>query len=208
MHEMVVGLGTGSTANAFIEALGKRVGQGLKMVGVPTSQASFTLAQSLGIPLAELDKVSHVDLTIDGADAIDPEKRLIKGLGGALFREKIIALSSRQVVILAEEHKLKASFDGATLPLEIIPFAWPLIQQMLKRKGFFQFSLRLKDKTPFLTDNHNFIVDLVLSPFAESVESLDHFLKQLPGVVETGFFLHLATYIAIGKNSGDIDVIS
>jgi len=197
----VVGLGTGHAAVAFLHVLAERVGAGLRVSGVPTSQTSADLARQLGIPLTDLEKVEGIDIDIDGADEVDPHCNLIKGYGGALVREKIVAAASRRLVILVGPEKLVPVLGArGILPIEVLPFGLPLCRRRLAALGF-AFQLRMHTGEVFVTDNGNNILDCVISPLERPAE-LEQTLRALPGVVDTGLFLGMAPTILIqqGEN--------
>ena len=192
----VVGLGTGRAATAFIQALGARVQRGLPVHGVPTSKASAALAQQLGIPLTSLDETPEIDITVDGADEVDPQLNLIKGLGGALVREKIVAVASKRLVIVVGSEKLVPVLgSGGMLPVEVVPFAMGFCRNQLLRLGC-NPSPRLKDGQPFKTDNGNVILDCRISPL-EDPYALEESLRAVPGVVGTGLFLGMAHTVLV-----------
>jgi ribose 5-phosphate isomerase A len=194
---MVVGLGTGSTVRYTIEALGRRVAAGLRIVGIPTSKASEELARRLGIPLATLDERPQVDLTIDGADEVDPDLRLIKGGGGALTREKVVARASKRMVVVADAGKLVQHLGSTfALPVEVLDFAKAPAKAHIERLGG-HVTLRLRDGQPYLTDNGNPILDSKWESIVDP-EKLEVALETFPGIVTCGLFLGLchAAYIA------------
>ena len=196
---MTLGLGTGRAASAFVEALGARVADGLKITGVPTSKATARLAEGLGIPLARLEDVGRLDITFDGADEVDPALNLIKGYGAAMVREKIVAASSEQLVILIGPAKLVAAIgERGRLPIEILPFGEILVRHELKKLGL-DAELRTDTRGETLTtDNGNWILDAKLVPPFDAV-ALESALVQLPGVLGTGFFLGMADAVLIGS---------
>ena len=155
---MTGGLGTGSTAAFAIRKLGKLVGEGLEIRAVPTSKQSEDLARELGIPLVDFSQVTHLDLTMDGADELDPDLNLIKGGGGALFREKIVAAASHRMVIFADHSKRKKVLGAFPLPVEVNPFGWQVTAAKIGSLGP-QETLRGGDSTPFKTDNGGYILD-------------------------------------------------
>jgi ribose 5-phosphate isomerase A len=191
---MIVGLGSGSTAQHFIEMLGSllRDGKLADVRGIPTSESSETLARQFGIPLTDFTAVTHCHVTIDGADEIDPSLNLIKGLGGALLREKIVAQNSKQLVIIADTSK-KVSQLGTKcpLPVEVLPFAREATERFLRSLGCDPV-LRHADGKAYRTDNGNFIYDCRFERISDPI-SLDRQLKGRAGVVETGLFIQLAT---------------
>lgn len=199
---MRVGIGTGSTAAFFIEALGKRCKEGLKITAVATSHRSAKQAEQLGICTEDSSDIVQLDVTVDGADEIDPNKNMIKGGGGALLREKLLAISSTEMIVIVDETKLVEALGAHPLPVEIVPFGYRTTLQRLQQKGH-QGLLRLNpDNTPFLTDNGNFIYDIqnphpILDPEKEHEQ-----LKSITGVVETGLFFHVAKRVVIGYQNG------
>ena len=194
----VVGLGTGSTAEFAIRALGDLVREGLHITGVPTSEAAADLARSLGIPLADLNDVQRVDITIDGADEVDPAFNMIKGGGGALTREKLVALSSLRRVYVVDESKLVERLGHAwAVPVEVLPFAWRFSALRLDGLGC-ETRLRGDHQAPFVTDNGNYIVDCRFAPISDAPK-LAIEIKQLPGVVESGLFTGIADVLVIGR---------
>lgn len=204
---MTVGLGTGSTAAMFIAALGKRCLEGLRIQAVATSQASAAQAVAAGIPLIAPDFLLVVDLTVDGADEVDPQHRMIKGRGGALLREKIIASMSREMVVIIDESKQVEQLGLGVLPVEIVPFGHSATLAQLGMLGC-QGAIRQTDKgAPYVTDNHNYIADLTVPP-ALDIVYLDRALHAIPGVVETGFFFNLAGRIVVGYDDGHVNVLS
>ena len=199
---MRIGLGTGSTTALFISHLIEKCKAGLNIQAAATSLASEKMAREGGIPMLDISKLTALDLTIDGADAIDPKKRLIKGAGGALVREKIIATMSAQMIVVADESKLVANLGATLLPVEIIPFAPMSTKEQLESLGFPGTFRKNPDGSPYITDNHNWILDITLPNPLEHPEEAHMEMIKLPGVVETGFFFHLANRIVIGKEDG------
>jgi len=195
----IVGLGSGSTATYAIRFLGERVRDGLKIIGVPTSQKTKQLAGQLGIPLATLEQHPQIDIDIDGADEIDPHLNLIKGGGGALLREKIIASASRRFIVVGDSSKQVVYLGKFPLPVEVIPFAQSLIAKRISALGA-QVSLR-GGGNPFVTDEGHHILDCtfgeILDPAALAVK-----LHAIPGVVEHGLFIGMAEVALIGKDGG------
>lgn len=193
----VLGLGTGSTAKFAIEALALMVQDGLKFTGVATSKATALLAQRLGIPLVELNETKGIDLAIDGADEVDPDFNMIKGGGGALTREKLVAIASDHRVILVDETKLVDALGRTrSLPVEALSFSWVMASRRLLELGCTP-ELRLAAGKPFLTDNGNYILDCAFPRIANPAE-LERAIKLLPGVVESGLFVGLADTVVIG----------
>jgi ribose 5-phosphate isomerase A len=201
----VVGLGSGRAATAFIHSLGARVKAGLRVRGVPTSQASADLGRQLGIPLTNLEEVDHIDVAVDGADEVDPELRLIKGLGGALVREKIVAAAARRFVVLVGPEKLVSVLgEHGTLPVEVVPFALGFCRRRLTELGY-PPTLRQKDGRPFQSDNGNPILDCRVPPLADPA-GVEQMLQALPGVVGTGLFLGMADTVLIGHPDGGVEM--
>ncbi|RMH47976.1 MAG: ribose-5-phosphate isomerase RpiA, partial [Alphaproteobacteria bacterium] len=194
---MRVGLGTGSTAAWMVRCLGEMVREGsLRIRGVPTSTRTAELARQVGIEVVSLDEAKWLDLTIDGADEFDPHLNLIKGGGGALLQEKIVATASDQMIVIADTAKEVATLGAFPLPIEVIPFGWQttkaLVEELLVGVDVLgrQATLRLNDDTPFITDEGNYIVDLHLKRIGEP-RQLSLMLNQVPGVVENGLFIDI-----------------
>lgn len=196
---MLVGLGTGSTAFYCIENLIERCKtEGLRIWGFPTSQRSAKQAIAGGIPLCDESVLTRLDITIDGADEIDHQKRLIKGGGGALLREKMIASLSSEMIVIADESKLVNALGGFPLPVEIVPFAHHATLFKVRELGY-DGALRLSQGEPYVTDNGNYIIDIVFPGRCSHPEKEDALLSAIPGVVETGFFFGLAGRVVIGQ---------
>jgi ribose 5-phosphate isomerase A len=194
----VVGLGTGSTAYFAIIALGERVKEGLKIVGIPTSSQTADLARAVGIPLATLDEHPEIDITIDGADEVDPKLNLIKGGGGALLREKVVASASRKMVVVADSSKIVSVLGKFPLPVEVIAFARTVIEKKVVALGA-SIKLRMKrDGSTYITDNGNEILDCSFGKI-EDPPSLARELENIPGIVEHGLFVALASVALVGK---------
>lgn len=192
----VVGLGTGRAATAFVRALGDAVKAGLRVTAVSTSQVTAALATQLGIPLATLEEVSDIDVTFDGADEVDPRLDLIKGYGGALIREKIVAASSRRLVILVGAEKLVPVLGSrGILPVEVVPFGLPLCRRRLAELGC-QPVVREHYGQPFVTDNGNHILDCSISPLSDPA-SFEQAILGIPGVVGTGLFIGMADTVLV-----------
>ena len=199
-ENMTIGLGTGTTATAFIHALAKKQ---LRITAVATSLASEQLALDLGIHCVPVDHVHTIDLTFDGADQIDPKKRMIKGAGGALLREKIIAASSNELVVLIEEKKQVQALGHTQLPVEILPFAHRFTAAHLEKLGY-QGAFRQINKNIYTTDNGNYIYDIFLDDLLSDPEKADREICSIPGVITTGLFFSLAGRVVIGKNNGTV----
>ena len=201
-----LGLGTGSTANHFIDLLGERVKQGLKVVGVPTSKASHERARAAGIPLTTLEENPRLDLTVDGADEFDPYFNLIKGGGGALLFEKIVAASSRYMFVIADESKQVQTLGRFPLPIEVIPFGFKATALKIERvmeicglKG--KLNVRLREGKPFQTDAGHLIVDASLGVIPDP-RKLASLLSIVPGVVDHGLFIDLCGRVIVGTKDG------
>ncbi|EJY56016.1 ribose 5-phosphate isomerase [Alicyclobacillus hesperidum URH17-3-68] len=194
---MKVGLGTGSTVYYTIVELGRRVAAGLRIVGIPTSAATEALAKELHIPLTTFQACPRLDLTIDGADAVTPDFQLIKGGGGALLREKLVAAASDQLLIVVDDGKLYDSFANLSIPIEVVPFAWETTAQRIANLGG-KWTLREREGVPFVTDNHNYILDTVFDSVADPGR-LQDVLKAITGVVETGLFINMADAVIVGR---------
>ncbi len=200
---MVIGIGTGSTAAHMVRALAQRLRDGLTITGaVPTSQATTRLATSLGIPLTSLDDHPELDLVIDGADEIDPRLFLIKGGGGALLREKIVATASRRFIVIGDSTKLVSKLgSNVPLPVETVPFGAATVYRSLEKLGA-RVQLRQRDGKTFITDNSNVILDCSFANGIEDATILDLQIRAIVGVVETGLFLRMAERAIIGGANG------
>lgn len=196
----VIGLGSGRAATAFVRALGQRVQQGFRIHGVPTSQNTAQLARDLGIPLKTLDEVDELAVTVDGADEVDPHLNLIKGLGGALVREKIVAASSRKLVILVGPEKIVPVLGGrGTLPVEVVPFGLKLARKKLEGLGL-PSHIRQAGGANFVSDNGNFILDCQIGPLTDPA-GLHEKISVIPGVVDTGLFIGMADLVLIDNGT-------
>ncbi|MCZ8079279.1 MAG: ribose-5-phosphate isomerase RpiA [Fuscovulum sp.] len=209
---MKLGLGTGSTAAWMVRCLAERIREdGLKVVGVPTSSRTAELAASLGIPIATLDEVKWLDLTIDGADEFDPNLALIKGGGAALLQEKIVATASDQMIVIADAAKEVSQLGAFPLPVEVIPFGWQttkaLIEETLVSLDVLNrdCTLRMNGDRPLVTDEANFIIDLHLKRIGNP-RQLALVLNQIPGVVENGLFIDICDIVVIGHGDGRVTV--
>lgn len=202
---MSIGLGTGSTAALFIEALGIRCREGLRVQAIASSKVSLKLAQQSRIPLLDPDNVTALDLVVDGADEIDPLKRMIKGGGGALLREKIVASMCREMIVIADSSKLVGSLGAFPLPVEVAPFAFRATLARLAQLGY-QGEMRKEKSSLYLTDNGNYIYDIRLLSPCQNPEEDNRRIRSIPGVLETGFFLNLAGRVIIGFPDGSVEI--
>ncbi len=193
---MILGLGTGSTTQFFIKKISEEIKKGLDIIAIPTSLATEKLAKSLKIPLSNLSEHQTIDITVDGADQVDPELNLIKGGGGALLREKIVASCSKKLIIVVDESKMvkKLSYP---LPVEIVPFGW---ETTLKKLGHLGLNAVLrKDKEIFVSDNGNFIIDCQYNRITRELETR---INMVPGVIENGLFRNMTDIVLVGTKKG------
>jgi len=198
---MVIGLGTGSTAYWAIKKIGSLVRDGLKITAVATSKNTHKIALEEKIPMISLDDVEKLDLTIDGADEFDPNKNLIKGGGGALLREKIVASLTDFYIIIADSSKRVDSLGRFPLPVEVVPFAWQVTFRNLEKLGCMA-QRRNTDGKPFVTDNQNYIIDCFFTKI-ENPEDLQVKINLIPGVVENGLFLNMTDVIITNDEKGN-----
>ena len=203
---MRVGLGTGTTAFFFIERLIQRCKEGLKIQAIASSEKSSEQARKGGIPLLDSSQVSALDLTVDGADQIDPQKRMIKGGGGALVREKILAAMSKELVVIVDDSKLAPALGQCKLPVEVLPFAKNATWHHILKAGYKGDFRKKSDNSLYITDNGNLIIDLLFDTMIENPEEDHMTLIQIPGVVDTGFFINLAGRIVVGFADGQVVV--
>ncbi len=203
----VVGLGTGSTAVHAVRALGRRrKSEGLDLFGIPTSLETEREARSLGIPITTLEEHPKVDITIDGADEVDPNLTLIKGRGGALLREKIVAQATRREVIICDPSKVVAKLGVKTpLPVEVLRFGWMTTRAHLERLKA-KARMREKDGSPFVSDNGNYIIDCQFRAIADP-EQLEEDINTIAGVVENGLFVKLAHLVVVGQKDGSVKLL-
>lgn len=196
-----IGLGSGRAARAFVSALGECIRRGrFYAIGVPTSEETASLARQEGVPLLTLAEAGILDLTVDGADEVVPDLDLIKGYGRALVREKIVAASSRRLVILVGEEKLVPQLGTrGRLPVEVLPFALPLCERRLQDLGCPPVPYRHEGKL-FVTDNGNHILDCQIGPIPDAVR-LEQAIRAIPGVVDTGLFLGMADTVLVGDRN-------
>jgi ribose 5-phosphate isomerase A len=201
----VLGLGTGTTATHFIKLLGEAVKNGLRVRGIPTSDRSRELAASLGIPLTTLDECQEIAVTVDGADEVDPQLRLIKGGGGALLREKIVASATRQLVVVADASKQVQRLGKFPLPVEVIKFAQALVAKRIAALGA-DVRLRVNaDGKPFVTDENNHILDCSFGEIPDA-DRLARELSDMPGVVEHGLFIGMASVVVFARGSEIVEL--
>lgn len=205
---MLLGLGTGSTAAHFVQLLGRRVAQGLKVRGVPTSEATRRLAVECGVPLVPAEKVGLIDLAVDGADEVDDAFQLIKGGGAALLREKIVAAASRHFMIIVDENKCVETLGAFPLPVEVTPFGYPLtaakVYDALRAAGCANADVSLREDAagqPVVTDGGNHILDCRCHSIPHAAELADR-LKRIVGVVEHGLFIGMARTVIVGRGDG------
>ena len=204
---MVVGLGTGSTAKYFIEKLIERTKhENLNIQTVSSSISSLNQAKKGNLKIIDINQVDVIDLTVDGADEIDLQKRMIKGGGGALLREKIVASMSREMIVIIDESKQSPLLGTKKLPIEVVPFACMTTLRRIQKNGW-AAQFRTQHEKPgefYVTDNGNYIIDIQFNTPLEEPEKEDAFLKSIPGVVETGFFFNLAGRVIVALASGEI----
>ena len=200
-NNSVVGLGTGSTVKYLLEGLANRMRQGLRIQGVPTSRGTAQLAKQLRIPILDEEADWKIDVAIDGADQVDAGFNLIKGGGGALLREKIVAKAARRFIVIVDVGK-KVTVLGSVfpIPIEIAPFGWPNTLQLVAPLGS-RVSLRRRDGSAFVTDNGNYILDLEIQEISQPSE-LETRLNQIPGVLENGIFTGMTSTLIVGTNQG------
>lgn len=199
---MVVGLGTGSTAKHVVIALGERVRTGMKLQGVPTSQETAALAREYGIPLLDSENRWEIDVALDGADQVDPTFNLIKGGGGALLKEKIVAASAKQFIVMVDYTKQVPALGGSfPLPIEVVPFGWGSTAREIETLTKSRVILREQQGGPFKTEAGNLIVDVHISCISQAGE-LETALNLIPGVVETGLFVGRTNVLIVGTPQG------
>lgn len=208
---MKLGIGTGSTAEEFVKLLAERVAGGLKIIGVPTSERTLALATKLGVPMSNLDDTPHLDLTIDGADELDADLSLIKGGGGALLREKIVATASDRMIVIADASKVVTTLGAFPLPIEVIPFgSLATVRRVAEVASVHGCQGKIVRRTdsygePFFTDSENFIFDCHFGKIPDPA-GLAKALNLIAGVVETGLFIDIASLALVGTPSG-VDMI-
>lgn len=196
---MIVGLGTGTTASFAVKEIAERIKKGLRIKAVSTSQATTILAKKLGIPLISLNEVDNIDITIDGADEVDENFNGIKGGGGALLVEKIVASISKENIWVLSSNKIVKKLGKFPLPVEVVPFALPVVLKKLEKKGY-KPELRKINELNFITDNNNYIIDLHLEVIKDP-KCLEIELNMIPGIIENGLFLNIVDNLIIGKGN-------
>jgi ribose 5-phosphate isomerase A len=194
----VIGLGTGSTAKYFIKSLAKRCSNGLSIRAVSSSKSSERLAKNLGMKIIDLEKINHIDVYVDGADEINSKKQMIKGRGGALLREKILANSSTKVIIIVDYTKYVEKLGAALLPVEVIPFGCNLTKNNLEKLGYISNFRKDRDSNLYITENDNYILDIKLQKLLDDPLKDHNLIKSIPGVVDTGIFIDLAKAVLVG----------
>ena len=209
---MKVGLGTGSTAAWFVQMLGNLVNnEGLKIVGVPTSSRTRDLAASLNIPLTTLEEAEWLDVTVDGADEFDGNLNLIKGGGGALLQEKIVASASNQMVVISDASKQVDTLGAFPLPIEVVRFGWrsteSTVEEVLEGADVAtrRITMRMDGDAPYITDEGHYILDLHLGRIGDP-RGLAEALNRIPGVVETGLFVVMADTVLVGYDDGNVHI--
>jgi ribose 5-phosphate isomerase A len=202
---MIVGLGTGSTAYWAIQKIGERIKEGLRIRAVASSENSAQLATGLGIPLVPFEEINKIDLTIDGADEVDADRNLIKGGGGALMREKIIASNSDTFIVVVDSSKSVPLLGQFPLPVEIVSFASNFTMQNIQRLGC-SAKWRMSGDKMYITDNGNLILDCSFTVIRDP-STLNIQLHLIPGVVETGLFVDMAPVVVIGHSNGQVKIL-
>lgn len=197
---MLLGLGSGSTVRYFTEGVGRLVADGMKVRGVPTSRETAELAAELGIPIVT-ELVGSIDLAVDGADEVDSNLNLIKGRGGALFREKLVATASKRFIVVVDESKVVKRLGVGVLPVEVLPFLWRTTAERLAQLGL-SLVLRGGEETPYGTDNGNVILDVKVPDGIENPAELGRELKLVTGVVEHGLFVGMTDTVIVSDEDG------
>lgn len=203
---MKLGIGTGSTAEEFVRLLAEKVANGLTVIGVPTSERTAALCEELGVPLSTLNETPELDLTIDGADEINPQLTLVKGGGGALLREKIVASASKSMIVIADASKLVETLGRFPLPIEVNPFGLKTTEIAIRKAAAAlgldgPIELRMTNGTPFVTDGGHFILDASFGRIPDT-RALSDALHAIPGVVEHGLFQGLAEMAVVAASDG------
>jgi ribose 5-phosphate isomerase A len=204
----VVGLGSGSTVLAFIDKLIERCNKGLKIKAVASSKSSWDAAEAGGIDVIDINDVTHIDITVDGADEVDVKKRMVKGGGGALLREKILANASDKMVVIIDESKRVSQLGEFGLPVEVVIYGAAATKAKLAERGY-NGNFRLdSDGNFFITENGNMILDVQFTSLRDEPEKDDIIIKNIPGIVDTGFFFNLADTIILGRFDGIIETLN
>jgi len=203
---MTLGLGTGSTAYWAIQGIGEQVKNGLSVRAIATSMQSEAMARELGIPIVPFAEIDHIDITIDGADEVDQQLNLIKGGGGALLREKIVASATKFYIIIVDESKLVPQLGKFPLPVEIVPFGWEMTNRRLKELGCVPVMRMKGGQQPFLTDNHHYILDCSFGSIPDPALLHDQ-VSAITGVMEDGFFIGMADIVIAGSPGGDTRIL-
>lgn len=203
---MIVGLGSGTTAECFIQALIEACRKGLQIQAVSSSRASAEMAKKGGIEILDINSVSRIDITVDGADEIDPQKRMIKGGGGAHTREKILACASREMLVVVDHTKLVPAVGHKKLPIEVLFYGSPATRMHIEKQGHSGKWRQNNDGTLFITENGNLLFDLHFKEPPQSPESFNEQLLRIPGVVDTGFFFNIAGRVIVGYPDGTTEV--
>ena len=203
---MIVGLGTGSTAYWAIKKLGEKINEGINIKAIATSKESESLARELKIPIVTFSDIDQIDITIDGADEVDSDLNLIKGGGGALLREKIVAMASKILIIVVDESKIVSQLGEFPLPVEVTPFGVEITRNKIEKLGC-KTEIRMQDKkTIYKTDNGNYILDCKFG-IIENPEKTNQYINMIPGVIDNGLFINVATKVLVGYKNGNIDTI-
>jgi ribose 5-phosphate isomerase A len=197
---MLLGLGSGTTSRYFTEGVGRLVAGGMKLRCVPTSRATAEMAAELGIPIVQ-DPLGPIDLAVDGADEVDAALNLVKGRGGALFREKLVAEAAKRFVVIVDETKLVRQLGVGELPVEVLPFLWRATAERLAALGA-SLTVRGGEETPYITDNGNLILNLVVEGGIKDAAAFGNALKGTAGVVEHGLFVGLTDTLIVGSSEG------
>jgi ribose 5-phosphate isomerase A len=207
---MAVGLGSGTTAEIAVHALGLRYKEGLRFTGVPTSKATEAIARAYGIPLERLEEHRHLDLYIDGADEVDPDLNLVKGHGGALLREKLVASAATRFVVMVDGSKLVTALgEHAPIPVEVVQFGWPTIKHRVEGLGLKAHLRHGEHGRPYLTSNHNYILDCEKSDGLDVArQEMAEAIKLQTGVVEHGLFLRMAAAVIVGRDDGTTETLT
>lgn len=204
---MTIGLGTGSTAYWAIEKIGEKVRkEGWNIKAIATSVVSEEQARGLGIPIFDFSSIKSIDITIDGADEVNPKLHLIKGGGGALLREKIVATNSKQMIVVADESKWVETLGKFPLPVEVVHFGWERTFDKLQMLGC-EAKRRMKGTIPYITDNGNYIIDCAFGEINDP-PLLQELVNAITGVVDNGLFIHIASKLVLGYNNGETRVVS